>query len=132
MTMPTPADQIDLRHYRMPAEWEPHDWLWIGFPWNVDEWGDAQTLTRAQEQIAAFADAIRADGKGEHVRLVCNDSVSAGRARALLRSDSEIVIEPIGDVWLRDTGPICLIDDRGQRVLRDFAFNGWEIGRAHV
>jgi len=110
---------------RMPAEWEPHEWMWIGFPWNADEWGDAETLARAQAQIAAFADAMRAGGRGEDVRLVCNDAANADRARALLTSDARIVVERIGDVWLRDTGPICVVNSFGQRSLADFRFNGW-------
>lgn len=110
---------------RMPAEWEPHDWVWIGFPWNPDEWGGTEVLTRAQEQICAFADAVRAGGRGEEVRLVCNDERSADRARALLTADAQIIIERIGDIWLRDTGPICVVDGAGERSLADFAFNGW-------
>ncbi len=109
----------------MPAEWEPHDWLWIGFPWNPDEWGGAEVLARAQAQIAAFADAVRAGGKGEEVRLVCNDEASAARARSLLASDTVLVVEPIGDVWLRDTGPICIERADGSRAFADFRFNGW-------
>lgn len=110
---------------RMPAEWEPHEWLWIGFPWNADEWGGAETLARAQAQLCAFADAVRADGKGEEVHLVCNDAASAAQASTLLTSDVKIVIEPIGDVWLRDTGPIAVVDGAGNRSLADFRFNGW-------
>lgn len=110
---------------RMPAEWEPHEWLWIGFPWNAAEWGDTATLACAQAQIAAFADAVRADGRGEEVRLVCNDEESAERARTLLTSDARIVVERIGDVWLRDTGPICTVTEDGGRSLVDFRFNGW-------
>lgn len=110
---------------RMPAEWEPHEWVWIGFPWNPAEWGGPDALARAQEQICAFADAVRAGGAGEGVRLVCTDMASAERARALLTSDTATVIERIGDVWLRDTGPICVMDGAVQRSLADFRFNGW-------
>lgn len=110
---------------RMPAEWEPHEWLWIGFPWNAQEWGGEDTMAQAQAQLCAFADAVRASGKGEEVRLVCNDAQSAEAAKALLTSDVKIVIEPIGDVWLRDTGPIGVADTEGNRSLADFRFNGW-------
>lgn len=114
---------------RMPAEWEPHDWLWIGFPWNPDEWGGPAPLARAQAQIAAFADAVRAGGKGEEVRLVCNDAASAAAARARLTSDALVLVEPLGDAWLRDTGPIAIERAEGHaapaRALADFRFNGW-------
>lgn len=109
----------------MPAEWEPHEWMWIGFPWNAAEWGSPETLARAQGQIAAFADAVNAHGKGEPVRLVCNDAESAALARKLVDPAVQIVMERIGDVWLRDTGPICVVDGAGQRALVDFGFNGW-------
>jgi len=110
---------------RMPAEWEPHDWLWIGFPWNADEWGGPETLSRAQVQLAAFADAVRAGGKGEAVRLVCNDESSAAIARALLQSDAQVIVERIGDVWLRDTVPLGIERADGSLALSDFGFNGW-------
>ena len=41
----------------MPPEWAPQDWLWIGFPHDAEEW--PEVLERAQEQIAAFANAAR-------------------------------------------------------------------------
>jgi agmatine deiminase len=109
---------------RMPAEWEPHDWLWIGFPSNAEEWA-ASALPRAQEQIAAFANAIWAGGTGEQVRLVCNDSAAAERARTLVDAGVDVLVQPLGDVWLRDTGPICVLREHGERALVDFGFNGW-------
>ena len=35
---------------RMPPEWYPQDWLWIGFPHLAEEWSGV--IARAQEQIA--------------------------------------------------------------------------------
>ena len=40
----------------MPPEWQPQDWIWIGFPHDAVEWPGF--LERAQEQIAAFANAV--------------------------------------------------------------------------
>lgn len=110
---------------RMPAEWEPHEWLWIGFPWNPAEWGGTQMLARAQQQIAAFADAVWAQGNGEEVRLVCNDAASAAYARSLVSSGVVVITQALGDIWLRDTGPIAVLREGSERALVDFAFNGW-------
>lgn len=110
---------------RMPAEWGPHEWVWIGFPWNAAEWQGEATLAAAQRQLAAFANAVWAGGKGEDVRLVCNDGASAALARSLVGDGIQIMTERLGDVWLRDTGPICVLDADGGRALADFAFNGW-------
>ena len=62
----------------MPPEWAPQDWIWIGFPHDPVEWPGF--LGRAQEQIAAFANAV-ADS-GQAVRLLVRDAANEARARA--------------------------------------------------
>ena len=101
-----------------PAEWAPHKAVWIGFPSHPELWED--DLEPARAEVAAFAAAVHADGRGETVLLVAADKEAAAAARAAAPF-AEIVIEPFGDIWLRDTGPII----RGDRVAMDFAFNGW-------
>ncbi len=105
--------------FRMPAEWARHEWTWIGFPANPDEWPGA--FDDARRQVAAFAEVV---ATGEAVRLVCASDVDADAARALVSSGVEIVVEPLGDIWLRDTGPIAVMRG-GERALADFGFNGW-------
>ncbi len=108
--------------FQMPAEWVPHEWTWIGFPTYPEEWPGA--FDAARKQIAAFAKALRANGKGEEVRLVCANDGDAEVARSLAGSDVTIVIQKLGDVWLRDTAPVAVM--RGnERALVDFGFNGW-------
>jgi agmatine deiminase len=106
---------------RQPAEWAPHEWVWIGFPSHADLWLD--DLAAAREEVAAFARAVWADGAGEEVRLVAADPASA-RAAAALAPFAAVVQEPFGDIWLRDTGPI-LLRAGAERVARSFRFNGW-------
>lgn len=108
--------------YRMPAEWAPHDWVWIGFPSNAAEWPDA--FADAQRQVAAFADAVHAGGRGEEVRLVAADEANTAVARSLVDPGVIVQTERHGDVWLRDTGPIC-VRNGSARALVDFGFNGW-------
>ena len=108
--------------FRMPAEWAPHDWTWIGFPTNPAEWPGAFEDARAQ--IAAFASALHADGRGEEVRLVVASEDDAAAARAMVASGVTIVVQKLGDVWLRDTAPIAVLNGPA-RALVDFGFNGW-------
>ncbi|EQB00225.1 hypothetical protein L288_18475 [Sphingobium quisquiliarum P25] len=108
--------------FRMPAEWAPHEWTWIGFPANPEEWPGA--FDEARRQIADFANALHADGKGEDVRLVVADEADAQAARALTAPGVGIVVQKLGDVWLRDTAPIAVMRGR-ERALVDFGFNGW-------
>lgn len=101
----------------MPAEWEPQDWLWIGFPYLREEW--LEYLEPAQRQIAAFANAV-ADS-GQKVRLIVRDDINCVRARELISEEVSIEKRRYGDIWLRDTGPLIL---RNGRALCH-KFNGW-------
>lgn len=102
-------------------EWTPHQAVWIGFPSDPDLWlGD---LKPAEAEVAAFAKAVHADGKGEQVRLVAAHEGAAETARKLCPF-AEVIVEPFGDIWLRDTGPIVL-GTGGDRHAQGFGFNGW-------
>ncbi len=104
-----------------PPEWTRHEAVWIGFPSDRDLWLD--DLDGAQEQVAAFAQAVRADGKGEAVRLICANEQAAERAVALCPG-ATIHILPFYDIWLRDTGPLVLTDG-DRRLSLDYRGNGW-------
>jgi len=102
-------------------EWAPHAAVWIGFPSAADLWeGD---LAPAQAEVAAFAQAVDADGKGEAVWLVAADETAASEARRLAPF-AKVIIEPFGDIWLRDTAAIVLGSGKDRRGI-DFGFNGW-------
>jgi agmatine deiminase len=101
----------------MPPEWAPQDWLWIGFPHLAEEWPGF--LEPAQEQMAAFANAV-ADS-GQQVRLLVRDEVNERRARTLVSERVVLERRVYGDIWLRDTGPLVMSD----RSARRFGFNGW-------
>lgn len=101
----------------MPPEWAKQDWLWIGFPHDADEWPGY--LARAQEQIAAFANAVAESG--QEVRLLVRDAANEARARLLCTASVRIEQRAYGDVWLRDTGPLIMSDGTALRC----RFNGW-------
>jgi len=105
---------------RMPPEWHPQDWLWIGFPHDPVEWPGF--LGRAQEQIAAFANAVAESG--QEVRLIVRDEANRARAAALCSAAVKLEVRRYGDVWLRDTGPLVMTDGQRRQAQR-FGFNGW-------
>lgn len=107
---------------RMVAEWAPQEWLWIGFPADGSLWED--DLVPAQEQMAAFANAVAETG--QQVRVIVRDAANELRARELVRGPN-VVFErhAYGDIWVRDTGPLVLTDGKGGRIARRFGFNGW-------
>ncbi|UKK84481.1 agmatine deiminase family protein [Sphingopyxis sp. BSN-002] len=107
---------------RMPAEWAPHEAVWIGFPHLDDEW--AGQIDAARADVAAFAGAVHDGGRGEEVRLVVNDERQAEIAAKLVDPGVRILVQPLGDIWLRDTGPI-IAGTASTRRARNFEFNWW-------
>ena len=106
----------------MPAEWAPHAAVWIGFPHLDDEW--AGQIDAARADVAAFANVVHDGGRGEEVRLVVNDERQAQIAAALVDHGVRILVQPLGDIWLRDTGPI-IVGTGLKRRARNFRFNWW-------
>lgn len=102
-----------------PAEWAPHKAVWIGFPSHPELWED--DLDPARVEVTAFARAVHSGGRGERVILVAADDEAGRAAKRMAGELASVVVEPFGDIWLRDTGPIVLSDG----TARDFAFNGW-------
>src|SRR5690348_3300172 len=102
-------------------EWALHEAVWIGFPSDPELWlGD---LKAAEREVAAFAEAVHAGGRGEKVILVAAHEGAAGAARRLAPF-AEVLVEPFGDIWLRDTGPIVTGSGKDRRAA-GFRFNGW-------
>ena len=105
---------------QMPPEWAPQEWLWIGFPHLAEEWPGY--LEAAQEQIAAFANAVVESG--QRVRLLVRDEANEERARRLVSEGVVLQRRIYGDIWLRDTGPL-IVREGQSRAARRFGFNGW-------
>ena len=102
-------------------EWAPHESVWIGYPSDPELWlGD---LKPAEREVAAFAAAVHDGGRGEKVRLVAAHEGAAESARKLAPF-AEVIVEPFGDIWLRDTGPI-VVGSGAERRAQLFGFNGW-------
>jgi agmatine deiminase len=104
----------------MPAEWAPHERTLMAWPTRLDLWGDQ--LQTAREEYAATANAIAAF---EPLTMVCATAEEVAQARAALTTAAEVVELPIDDSWLRDSGPIFVVDGDGRRAGVHFGFNSW-------
>ena len=104
----------------MPAEWAPHERTLMAWPARLELWG-AQ-LAQAKSDYAATATAVAAF---EPLTMVCADETAAAEARAALPGEVEIVVHPIDDSWLRDSGPIFVTGDGRRRAGVHFRFNAW-------
>ncbi|WP_375202668.1 agmatine deiminase family protein [Hyphococcus sp.] len=120
-----------LSSRRQPAEWAPHEAVWIGWPSAADLWED--DLGPARAEVEDFIRAILFPGGGlygEPVRLLARgtDAIAAAEImRSRLPEPDMLTIHeaPIGDIWLRDTGPVFVKDEGGALVASAFCFNGW-------
>ena len=108
---------------RQPAEWAPHDAVWLAWPSHEELWRLA--LPAARRSFTALARAIARDG-GERLEVLAPDGVEETVARAALHGlDARFHQVPFGDIWVRDTLPVFMHDGDGAVVASRFAFNGW-------
>ena len=107
--------------YHMPAEYEPHDRCLMAWPTSTrrELWGPY--YTHAEASFAAVARTI--NGFEPVLMVVRPDDAAA--AQSYCGSEIEIVEMPIDDSWLRDSGPIFLLDGDGNLAAGDFVFNSW-------
>ena len=109
----------------MPAEWDPHAAVWTAWPHDLEQW--AEGLEPPRQALMAMCAAIVDGGRGERVELLVRDIGDEVAACELLGSAAQHVRfrhTSYGDVWLRDTGPIFVIDRRELAAAR-FRFDGW-------
>jgi agmatine deiminase len=112
--------------FRMPAEWEPHEAVWIAWPHERDDWpGKFAAIPWV------YAEIVRRLHQSERVRILVNDSVAERRARRCLKpagidfSRVEFFHIPTDRVWTRDYGPLFVTNPGGEIAATDWAFNGW-------
>jgi len=103
----------------MPAEGDPHEGCLIAWPTREDLWGSV--LDRARREYADVATAV---ARFEPVTIVAHPG-AADEVRAMVEADVTVVEVPIDDSWVRDSGPIFVVDEAGGRAAVDFRFNSW-------
>jgi agmatine deiminase len=94
----------------------------MAWPCRRELWGGQ--LSAAKAESAGVANAVAAF---EPVTMVARDAADAAEARAVLAADVEILQAPVDDSWLRDSGPIFVVDhhEPSRRVGVHFGFNAW-------
>jgi agmatine deiminase len=103
----------------MPADWEPHErciMAWVGA-----DLASSRLITAAKKDYALVARAI---SDFEPVLMVARPGFGA-EAATYCGPAVDVVELPLGEAWLRDSGPIFVRRDRTDLVAVDFLFNGW-------
>ena len=110
----------DQGKWFMPDESEPHQRTWMAFATSEEIWGK-KLLPVVRGNLASIAKAI---ARYEPVSmLVTEDDYDI--AYDLVGSSVELVVAPLDDLWMRDTGPIFVLSDQGEKAAVQFNFNGW-------
>ncbi|MDE3138085.1 MAG: agmatine deiminase family protein [Acidobacteriota bacterium] len=112
--------------FRMPAEWEPHEATWLGWPHERTDWpGKFAPIPWA------FAEIVRHLSNVERVYLLVENRDVESRVRTMLKKSGanlhavDFFRIPTDRGWMRDSGPICVRNPAGEMAYNDFVFNGW-------
>ena len=110
----------------MPDESEPHDRTWMAFAWSRGIWG-RKLLPQVQNNLATIAKAI---ARYEPVYMLVREQDYEIAAQKC-GSSVNLVVAELDDLWMRDTGPVFVKDNRGRLGGIDFNFNGWGEKQKH-
>lgn len=105
--------------FRMPAEFEPQDRVWMMWPYRGDNWRDGGKPV--QKCIAQLAQTI---AQFTPVTIGVSDE-QYDNCCAMVGEGVQVVELSADDSWPRDTGPTFVINDQGELRGCDWKFNGW-------
>ncbi|QRV24643.1 agmatine deiminase [Marinomonas foliarum] len=108
-----------LDGFRMPAEHEPQEQVWMAWPTREDNWRD--NGRPAQAEFVAVATAI---AQATDVTFIV-DAKYFDEARRALLSHIRVIEIPSDDCWMRDIGATYVVNDKGERRANNWEFNAW-------
>lgn len=111
-----------MNTWNMPSETAPQERVWMSFPRPGVTLGETDT-----ERAAGFAtwSAVAAAVADFEPVTMLVDPVAADAAAQHLRADIATVPAPVGEFWMRDTGPTFVLGQDGRLGAVDWVFNGW-------
>ncbi|MEW4488045.1 agmatine deiminase family protein [Thalassoglobus sp. JC818] len=122
---PSPSDL----GFRMPAEWEPQESIWLSWPHNEATWPGA-----FEPVPGVFAQIAKHVSEGQLVRINVLNQEMAENVKSLIEQaggrteNLRFHINPTNDSWVRDHGPIYLVRDqngRRERAISNWIYNSW-------
>ena len=114
--------------FSMPAEWEPHEATWLGWPHNQTDWpGKLDTIRWVYGEI------VRRISMGEIVRMLIRNQADKRLARSYLQragcdlKNVQFIVHPTNRGWMRDSGPIFVRRKHptSNTAIVHFHFNAW-------
>ena len=123
---PSPVEPL-----RMPAEWEAHEATWLAWPHHEPDWPG-----KLGPNPWVYAEIVRVLHERERIEILCHTEAVAEAARQAL-ADHDVApaggrvpgyrlhVTPNDRVWVRDSGPIGVLDPNGAPLWLDWDFNAW-------
>ena len=108
-----------------PAEFAPHDATWIAWPHHEPDWPD-----KFGPIPWVYAEISRVISAHERVEILCHsDEVRASAHEHLtahgVSTNVRLHVAPTDRVWLRDSAPTFVHDEKGAVQLVNWGFNAW-------
>ncbi len=110
----------------MPAEWEPHEGTWLGWPHEKSDWpGKFAPIPYVYGKIIARL------SRHERVHILVSTPEEGKLAERLSRREGAVMANvdchlcPTDRSWVRDTAPIFTVNGAGGLCATDWHFNGW-------
>jgi agmatine deiminase len=124
--MPAAPNTPAALGFRMPAEWERQEAVWLSWPHRRATWpGNFRPIPGVFAGIAAqisLRQKVRVNVARRHRKRARSMISRAGADMG----NVEFFGHPTNDLWCRDNGPIFVRNDRtGEVALTDWEFNSW-------
>lgn len=104
----------------MPDEAARHQRTWMAFGASRAVWG-RRLLPQVQRDLATIANII---SRYEPVTMLVRPG-EVELARSLVDAAVELVVSPLDDLWIRDSGTTFVLGGDSSKAAIDFNFNGW-------
>jgi agmatine deiminase len=124
--MPNPAQRT------WPAEWEPHQATWLGWPHHRPDWpGKFEPIPWV------YAEIVRVLHAHEHIEILCqseqvrDEAVAALRSHGVRLDQCRLHLVESDRVWLRDSGPTMVWRDGSVEAIC-WRFNAWAKYENHL
>jgi agmatine deiminase len=110
----------------MPAEWEHQAAMLLAWPHNRNDWpGKYDPIPWVYGEI------VRHLARFQTVRILVNDDTHRQKAEGVLNLNHadlarvQFITCPTNRVWVRDSGPISVVNGKGEHALVQWKFNAW-------
>ena len=124
MNHPTPRSL----GFRMPAEWEPQQAIWLTWPHNELTWPGG----KLEEVRATYVSISQALHTHQRIKLLVKDQETKFNVHSRLRSAGVPLLQvdfievAAEDSWIRDYGPTFVINEHSKTLgMVKWIFNAW-------